>query len=554
MLKKEKTYIILLLIITGVFFYLRSVNRNLISDEVTYFYVFNEDGVLNSSADFREVETCADIYESQINHYNTVNGRAIVHTIEQFFSGIIGIDLFHVLNVFVFIFTIFIFVKLMFKDTLVYSDWIFTIVAFMYLFPEQVHLWISINFSLNYLWPMSLTLLVLYYWERLKLGEHESKLIIVLMPLLGFVAGWSHEAFSVSLSATTFLYYCFNYKKMTTRVAMLLIPLWIGSAMLVFAPGNFVRLQGVEIKDAGTGMLKFLIQHPFVIKLLPLLVVMLFVFWMKHYINIKKFIKENLVWISLFTISFLFVFALGVKPGRTYIAVELYSLILIINLVKGAKFSVVKLSQYARIICVLTTILFVFHQSAIVFASIEEKGRQDKFLTQYVSSPDGVAVYDYNNYGCLLDPYIRHFQLEIGENPDLMYYKNTLELFHTRCEKSLVAISSKDYELIENYDKYVDENDCIMYSGPFYAIPGSNYAWALADSVDGNEKFEFYFSPVSFSDDVPMLMKFKRLIKPLTYPNSGEILEVNEVIYNSRKYLAIKIPPMRNVVDIKGVN
>ena len=226
LLKSQITWIVLLLILTGVFFYIRSVNRNLISDEVTYFYVFNEDGVLNSTADFKEIETCADIYDSQINHYNTVNGRALVHTVEQFFSGIIGIDVFYVLNVLVFIFTILVFIKIVYRNIYAYSYWIFAIVAFMYLFPEQEHLWISINFSLNYLWPMCLTLLVLYYWERLKSDVGELK-IIALMPLLGFIAGWSHEAFSVSLSASTFLYYCFNYKKMTTRISMLLIQLWI---------------------------------------------------------------------------------------------------------------------------------------------------------------------------------------------------------------------------------------------------------------------------------------------------------------------------------------
>lgn len=553
LLKSQKTWIVLLLILTGVFFYIRSVNRNLISDEVTYFYVFNEDGVLNSTADFREIETCADIYDSQINHYNIVNGRAIVHTVEQFFSGIIGIDVFYVLNVFVFIFTILIFIKIVFRNIYAYSYWIFAIVAFMYLFPEQVHLWISINLSLNYLWPMCLTLLVLYYWERLKSDEGELK-IIALMPLLGFVAGWSHEAFSVSLSATTFLYYCFNYKKMTTRIAMLLIPLWIGSAILVFAPGNFVRLQSTEIKDAGTGMLKFLIQHPFAIKMLPLLLVILFVSLMKHSVNVKEFVKENIIWVSLLTLSFLFVFVVGVKPGRTYIAVELYSLILVINLVKTVNFPIEITTQKARKICAIITLLFVVHQSFVACASIEEKGRQDKFLGQYVSSPDGIAVYDYKSYGCLINPYIRHFQLEIGDNKDLIYYKKTLELFHTRRKKPLVAISSKDYNLISNFDKYVEENNCVKYSGPFYAIDGSIYAWALSDSVDENEKFEFHFDPVSFSDDVPLVMKFKRLIKPFSYPDRGEVLEINEVIYNSRKFLAIKIPPMRNVVDIKGVN
>ena len=110
----SKCCIIILLILTGTFTYLRSVNRTLINEEITYFYIFENCDGFEVNADAKEIKTLSDILESQINHYKFVNGRALAHSLEQFFSGIAGVEIFHVLNALVLIFTIFIFVKIMF--------------------------------------------------------------------------------------------------------------------------------------------------------------------------------------------------------------------------------------------------------------------------------------------------------------------------------------------------------------------------------------------------------------------------------------------------------
>lgn len=550
--KNQKTYIILLLIITGVFFFLRSVNRNLLGDEVTYCYIFEKVGAFNCDSDSREINTFSDILESQRNHYNIVNGRALIHTIEQFFSGIASIDIFYVLNTFVFIFTIILFVKIMFNHMDRYKYWIFTIVIFLYLFPEQSNLWVSINFSLNYLWPLCVSLLFIYHWKKLRTNVALSRRWAMLLPLIGFVTGWSHEAFVVPLATITFIYYCYNYKNFSYKVALLVLPFWIGAALLVFAPGNFVRLQN-NTNGGVVEILKNLLLNPFTLKLLPIFIFLLLVTSFKRLINLKEFFKNNYVTVGLFIISLLFVLVLRLVPGRTYIAVEFYSLILLVKLLKVINFRNKIILQCIKPICIIITVLFIIHQYFVCEASILEKKLQDKFISQYKESVDGVAIYDYNNYGGIINPYIRHFNLEIGSNPDCNYFKETLELYHTSKEKRLIPISSADYELISNYEDYINDEEKIMYSGPFYSIKGCEYAWALADSVRKEDVFEIYFTPVSFSDEVPILMKFKRFIYPSSYSNKDKVTEINEVTFSSCKFLAIKINEKRNIIDIKRV-
>ncbi len=546
--KNQTTYIVLLLIVTGVFFYLRSVNRNLYGDEITYFYVFSENRAFSCDSNLKEVKTISDLVESQINHYKVVNGRTIMHTIEQLFSGIVGTDLFFVLNTFVFILTIYLLVKMLFNNVHTFKYWLFVIVVLLYLFPLPASLWVSINFSVNYLWPLCLTLLVLYCWNKLQNRSSMSKVFYVLMPILGFVAGWSHESFAIPLSGVIFIYYCFNYKAFSKEVALLVIPLWIGTAFLVFAPGNFFRLQNETVKDVR--ILRYIIHNLFAIKFLPMMIVLVLFLWKRRKLKVLEFVKDNYLWIGLFAISLLFVLVLGLIPGRTYIAVELYSFILIVKLIQKVKIIETWTLLSTKTLSIIVALLFVAHQCFICNASIIEKSRQDKFLDQYKKSSDGVAVYDYADYGCLINPFVRRFQLEIGDNPDKKYFKETLELYHTRRTKKLITVTSNDYELISNFDKMSKEK--ARFSGPFYATEGCEYVWALADSVKG-ESFEFVYTPVGFSDNVPLLMKIKRYLKPEIYPVTGPVEEINEVIFNSRKFLAIRITPMRDVVDIKPV-
>ena len=543
--KNPKAYIVLLLILTSIFFYIRSINRNLIGDEIMYFYVCEED--FNTNYEIREIKTFSDILESQINHYNRVNGGSIVHAIEHFFSGIASVEIFYFFNTLVFIFTVFLFVKITFKRLDRYIYWIFTIVVFLYFFPEHTNLWTSINYSLNYLWPICFTLSVLYFWNKIINDTINSKVLLILMPIVGLVAGWSHEIFSVSLSAVSFIYYCYNYKKFSYKVALIFIPLWIGSAFLVFAPGNFLRIQNGTLDSEFWAYLK---SNPLAIKMLPIMVGLIIYMSKKHLINLKQFVSNNSILIGLFVVSLLFVLGLGTVPNRSYVAVELYSLILIINLIKTANVNYTKFLKFIKPICVALTLVFVVHQSAICYATIEENGYQDKFITQYVESEDGIAIYDYKDYGAFINPYIRHFELEIGDNPGFKFHKETLELYYSHRKKRLVPITSVDYELISNFSEYIKDNKT-KFSGPFYSIDGCNYAWAYADSVDDNDIFQYCYNPVSFSDEAPLHVKFKRWLIPESYSLNESVNEINEVIYNSRRFLAIRITPMRSVVDIK---
>jgi hypothetical protein len=70
-----------------------------------YEYICDGDKQADFWADdkcLEKVQTFGDVFKSQINHYKHVNGRFIVHTIEQSFCGVIGLDTYYVINALMF--------------------------------------------------------------------------------------------------------------------------------------------------------------------------------------------------------------------------------------------------------------------------------------------------------------------------------------------------------------------------------------------------------------------------------------------------------------------
>ena len=115
----SKLYITILLIATGIFFYLRSENRELIYvDEIIYGYNLNASEYYEywsspSTSLNEKVETLSDIIKSQYNHYFYGNGRSIIHAVQQLFTGIFGVSTFYIINTFVFLIVICVSVKLL---------------------------------------------------------------------------------------------------------------------------------------------------------------------------------------------------------------------------------------------------------------------------------------------------------------------------------------------------------------------------------------------------------------------------------------------------------
>lgn len=85
----KKKYI-LLIIISGIIFYLLNHFTPLYSDDWHYNFIYGT---------FENINNLSDIIKSQYIHYFKVNGRFIPHFIIQLFDGILGKELFNIFTI-----------------------------------------------------------------------------------------------------------------------------------------------------------------------------------------------------------------------------------------------------------------------------------------------------------------------------------------------------------------------------------------------------------------------------------------------------------------------
>lgn len=482
--KNPKLYIILFLLLTGVFFYLRSVNRELFCDEIIYGYKLNATkyGEYWSSPQTSlagEIKTFEDVISSQYNHYLYGNGRSISHSIEQVFTGIIGVNAFYLFNTFLFIATIILFVrKYMLRHQ--YLSWLIVIVAFLYLFPYPSKLWYSINLAPNYLFPLSMALLLFYQSDMIKEKDNNvSKIVLFTAPIVGLLAGWSNEAFAVPISGAFLVYYILRFKKINHRVLLSLIPLWIGTALVSFSPGTIERFMRNGGKDEAK-LLEVAIQageNFLQLKIFWLLIIAVIIFIIFDRRSLVEAMKKNMVIVFSLIVALLFGIVANTAV-HSFTAIEFLALILVCVLVAPY---VVKI-KYKKIIGIILTILFCIHQTMIVNAEKMQAKKQKALIEEYISNKDQIVLYDNSDIALWLKPYVTSWE---KKGISILYDKPFRFKYG---EGKMIALSKEDYKAFSTFSQMSPERQKVNGDTKFYYYGGA-LILANAHNVKKDHKF-----------------------------------------------------------------
>lgn len=194
------------------------------------------------------ISSLEDVICSQITHYNTWGGRAVVHTLLQIILMLPSsvVDLLNTAVFLLLIFCMYLHAKGRSKThslSLFWSLFLITWIA-QPAFADTV-LWVT--GSLNYLWGTVIILLFLVPY-RLHSGYTKNPLKTILyavgMFLLGIIAGWTSENVSIGMIGIVVMFFIYY------RIQKWKIPVWgiagfvgsiAGYAFMILAPGNFVR-------------------------------------------------------------------------------------------------------------------------------------------------------------------------------------------------------------------------------------------------------------------------------------------------------------------------
>lgn len=417
----------------------RSLNHICVADELRYFYFFDDhaDKTYFRYGTFKATENLADITESMTNHYFCVNGRIPIHFVEQTVATYGMFEVYYAVNALIFALTLVLFVRYCMPRGRSVNPLavLSATLAFLYLFPVPASLWPSPNLSINYLWPSCATIAILLIFRRLyNDGKKPSLALTILFALLGFLTGWSNEAFSFPLCGASALFFAFRLKSFSAPLRALFIPMWIGAIIMFCSPGNWVRAGAAANHIDSFTTVLFEMK---VLWLLLLTAIPAFVFRSRASLT---FIRENTIVVTALIIAL----AMGViahTGARSFTAIELFSAILLFRALAPVFYP---MNRTRYIVFTLLFAAMVTHQSLITAEHIRQYHSIRDAADSFAGSPTGMVVYKYKAPAPWLAPFV--FTMKPCDKED--YYDWRFLGFHLSgsTARTLRALTPAEYE------------------------------------------------------------------------------------------------------------
>lgn len=204
---------------------------------------FKEDdlGFFLVDGEWTRVQSLGDVLRSLRNHYMGTNGR-LADVFATLFCCFLGKGVFNVCNALMF--GVMAHISSLIatgRRSLLALSSLLAVVGCCYPVPGETMLWLAGSF--NYMWAITLSLLLVYYLLR----HQTSQLVwwkMIVLTLCAIVAGAFNEATSMGFFAGLCLYYLFNRDKVDRVVVVAMIGYLIGLLIIMASPAAWERAAG----------------------------------------------------------------------------------------------------------------------------------------------------------------------------------------------------------------------------------------------------------------------------------------------------------------------
>jgi hypothetical protein len=505
--------IAILLLCLAVIFFFKSYYRESVSDDLIYKYMVDALPLGPASATYQMVHNFSDVLVSQSHQYCYLNGRTIVHIFVQMFAGVWGLRAFSIFNAILAIIAMVALVTL----TQTYDNkknillWAFMAIAIFYLFPSPSGLFYSIAGSFNYLFPITTSAIFFIFLGKVVMCKL-SKVGIVIFSIFSFIAGWTMEAFTLPISGGLFFWLIINRRKVKFTIAPI-ITFWIGAAVLVLAPGNFVRL------DAGgsrAAMLMQAVKYFGEMKIFWLFLIACIMYCIKDRNGFKSYCKRNQLYFLTLAVSILF-FCYVNTLIQSCSCIEFISLILLFKIL-DKYFSGMNHRLLKYICSVICIMLMCVHQYYIIQDCRTIQLQTKKLVSDIQRMDAEIMPKPEFHTSSLIAPFVPIWY----NSPALGWNEEVISIVY-RHRKPFHLLSQKDYNAVNNQEKFFVASNIV--AGNAHAYEGEDYYWFKKSVLEDAREVELVYYPISWTE----VNSLRRALKYIFARNSYVVSQRFEV-------------------------
>jgi len=280
------------------------------------------------------------------------------------------------------------------------------------------------------------------------------------------------------------------------------LALFAGTAILTFAPGNFVRLSSTG-RTGISGYITSLIcavRLFLQMKIIWVLLGTLLIARLRK-IYISNFLKDNL----LISLCFLFAVLLGCVANtlpQSFTGIEFFALILILRLFdySNINFS----TRLFNLTAVLLLIILIIHQSMIVNGRQTMVKTHKQIINEYIKSPTGIILRPETHISSLVRPFVPDWTRSI-----VPWWTNyTIAEYYGNKDKELVMLSTNDYEIVTNPNS-MDSPTSNIIPGSLKCIETNSGYWCRIAKNDSTQNIIIAMHPQTLADNPTWFTKLK---------------------------------------------
>lgn len=351
--------------ITG--FFALSYFSNLAYDDFNYKFMYDQFGLTS-----HRVVSLTDIFVSQYHHYFIFAGRVIVHFFVQLFLIPDSKIWFDLANSAIFgCFMILILLNSSYLKKTITSSVVLVLIIFIwYLVTGQNYCMFWLSGSVNYMWSVSASLLLLLINKKLVNDNSPKTYNLVVIFVAAFFLNSLHEVISISISIALILELIVFGNFRNKSLISLNLGAFLGALFIGLAPSNFIRL--AIVSSTAHNDLQNVIaaddSHLLIIlnatKIFFILGVLLLLVYFNNKKLFVKIIRQNFVFIVSIVVSFLFVYVVKGFNQRAIFPAVIYALVILLSIV--AQFNYILTKKSVKIALILILISMVAEYSTVL--------------------------------------------------------------------------------------------------------------------------------------------------------------------------------------------